>query len=251
MKKFLCIILVVAVISVIGVLIFGGNVNHIEYLEDQYKENPTNENLFELCKAIFTDEEDELIIKYLPVLIKNPEFDNLINDYLASDYWINNLENKMTLTALKNMYIDRYIYACYTELEYEDFKERFIEIFPYFVYEKDSNDDYTIYLQSHFWKTTSVDKKLTRDYIDVLRVIYKNEDLPLDLRKDGYRFIIEWYGSTGAIILYCEVTKEFNSIADKSEITMTDEQADRMIQHTLTNPNMTSNEAGEYVLIDP
>ena len=178
------------IVITICILLFSGYGKQLHNLETCYEKNPTDENLFELCKVALVDEDNLKIIEYFPLLIKSPQFSKLIR---------NNLENGVTVTDCQNIYVDAYIYACYNELEYDDFKKRLIEIFPYFVYEKNSSSDYTIYLQAHFLNTITTNEVLTKNYIDVLCEIYENEELPLDLRIDGYQFVGYWYGQIGEI----------------------------------------------------
>lgn len=219
-KKKILLIFVGLLIACITILSIFPNVV-IMSAEYQYKNSPTDENLYDLCVILFNNEIDEEIIKYFPDLIKNENFEQLVADEIT---------DTITYTDVKNIYIDRYIYACYKSLSYDDFSREFTEIFNYFIYEKDSSSDYTVYLQTHFWPDLQVDKKTTKAYLDVLMTIYATDSLSLDLRKDGYKFVSEWYGTIGEVELYCEALKNFNKIADPSEITMTDEKIEAILE---------------------
>lgn len=214
MKKSKIVLIVIILIITCVIFIpplFGKSA--VVYAEEDYIENPTDENLYELCKIAFTDKENEYIIKYFPKVLKDGKFDNLIS---------NNITEELSTTDLKNIYIDSYLYACYEEYSYENFKSEFIKVFPYFVYEKNSMSDYTKYLQVHFWPKFAVDKELTKTYCDVLKIIYQDENLPQDVRDDGYQFIREWYGEIGDLDSYFEIKKITDAIEAK--------QADSSVQ---------------------
>ena len=188
----------------IVILFFGGQGQEIKNLEKTYINNPTDKNLFELCKVALVDEDNDKIIEYFPLLITNPNFEELYNS---------NSQDGVSLTDFTNIYVDTYIFACYKELPYDDFKKQFIEIFPYFVFKKDSSSDYTVYLQTHFYKTFTIDKKTTKDYADVLNLIYEDDSLTKDLRIEGYDFIMEWYGLIGELESYQTVKQKKTSLS--------------------------------------
>ncbi len=188
-------------------LFFGGQGKEIKNLERTYETNPTEENLFELCKVSLVDEDNDRIIKYFPLLISSPNFNKLYSD---------NPQDNISLTDFTNIYVDTYIFACYKELPYDDFKNQFIKMFPYFIFQKDSSSDYTIYLQTHFYKTFTVDKKVTKDYADVLNIIYEDDSLAKDLRVEGFEFIMEWYGLIGDLESF-ENVKQKKSVLENQE----------------------------------
>ncbi len=189
----------------IAILLFGGQGKEIKNLEKAYINNPTDENLFELCKVALVDEDNDKIIKYFPSFITSSNFEKLYNS---------NPQDGVSLTDFTNIYVDTYIFACYKELPYDDFKKHFIEIFPYFVFEKDTSSDYTIYLQTHFYKTFTIDKKTAKDYADVLSLIYEDDSLTKELRIEGYDFIMEWYGLIGEIESYQMVKQKKTELSN-------------------------------------
>lgn len=227
MKKKILIIIVVFVVFVSILVCFLPNID-IAVLKHRYKQDQSTDNLYKLCSLIYTEDSYSDIIEYFPLLIKDEKFD----DVVAGD-----VNNKLSVTDIKNIFVDAYVYACYTNLSFMEFSESFSEIFPYFIYEKDGDSDYTIYLQTHFLDTFTTNKELTKAYCDVLKDIYKDERLSLDLRKDGYEFISYWYGDIGDMDSYYEVKKSFNKIAEEDEITITDEQIDQILEHRKQQSN--------------
>lgn len=221
-KKLMIVVMCVVVAIVASFVFISTHNNTITDLKEVYEEDPTVTNLYELCKVLFTDGSNSDIIEYFPNLLQHRDFEKMIANDTTDD---------LSIVDMKNIYTDVYIFACYEELDYDEFKERFIEIFPCFVYEKDSSSDYTIYLQSHFWTSLTPDKELTKDFIDVLKIIYEDETLPIEQRKDGYMFISKWYGDIGDLDSHYETKKSFNALADEDEITLTDEQIDEILEY--------------------